>query len=336
MSMKELSFEQLVVDVRGQVTSFFQKYQHGVVLLFGATATGKTALSLQLPQISVINADSRQFFRQCTIVTDKLDLTQTDIPHYLIDTCDLTDCYTAGQRKKNATDAIEMIHDDGRLPCVVWGTALYMDLLYKNYTMPDVAPQSELRWQRERQEAQQPWSLHDLLQKIDPVSARDIHPHNTRYIIRALEIHAVTWQTKSALAQEREVQRPLLFVWLTRDIDDSLERIAGRVDEMIVWWMFAETKHLIAQVRRDSQALSSIGYREALSYLAHHDLSVRDILDQQGFVVQDIQTVAQLKEAIVVTTRQLAKKQRTWMRRYVRESEENPKKNVEYAFYQVR
>lgn len=334
--MINLTSSQLITHASSQAFSFFEKNKNWVVLLYWATATWKTALSLSLPQVSVINADSRQFFRWCDVVTDKIDVSKTTVPHYLINNRELWDSYTAWQRKKDASDAIMTIHTHWRLPCVVWGTGLYMDLLYKNYTLPEVPAQEHLRSQREEQEKKTPWSLHVLLTSIDPESAQVIHPKNVRYIIRALEIHAVTWEKKSDICREKPVEYPLLLLWLMRDPTETEKRIADRIDVMISHWMLDETRTLIQSVRRNSQALTSIWYRQALSYLYEHDDATKRILDLQWFTPLPIKNLWELKEQIIIATRQLAKKQRTWMRSYIRDSEENPKDGVEYMFCEVR
>lgn len=191
-----MHFDLLAQQALETVLSFKAQHPNGVVIIWGATATGKTRLSLLLAQhlpLEVISSDSRQIYRKMDIGTDKIspDI-RAKIPHHQIDILDPDQTYTAGQRKQ-ATDLLtDQILARDKTPFIVGGTGLYIDTIYKNFSMPDCAPDLALRSQLEQQEQENPGFLFAELSRIDPDEAQKLHPNSTRYLIRALEIYYST------------------------------------------------------------------------------------------------------------------------------------------------
>lgn len=143
--------------------------------------------------MEVISSDSRQIFRKMDIGTDKISAEiRAKIPHYQIDIVNPDETYTAGQWKEATDHYIDQILSKGQFPFIVGGTGLYIDTIYKNFSLPECPPDYELRAKLEMQEAQSPGFLHRELSKVDPEEAQKLHPNSLRYLVRALEIYQKT------------------------------------------------------------------------------------------------------------------------------------------------
>ena len=225
-----------------RIHDFFEKNPKGVAIIRWATATGKSSLSIETarhdPSIEIISADSRQIYTQMNIGTDTVsdDIIQT-IPHHQINIVDPDTTYTAWQRKEDVTAIITDIHNRWKKALIVWGTWLYIDTIYKNFAMPEVAPDMERREKMMEKEEQSPWFLMKQLQIVDPDEALKHHPNSLRYILRAVEIYEKTWTPKSVLAKQRPVQWPLLLLWLRREKEDTNKRINARIKQMVEEWL---------------------------------------------------------------------------------------------------
>ena len=235
---------------------------------------------------------------------------------------------------------IPQIQSRWKTPLIVGGTWLYVDTLYKNYSVPEVGADFDLRAKWDMMEIQEPWILRKKLFAIDPIEAKKHHPNSTRYIIRALEIFEKTGLTKTDAAKEQPVQRPILLIWLRREREDSNVRIAKRVGEMLQSWLIEEVKGLLAKwYTADLQAMHGIGYKEVVTYL--ESLSSRakwnedERSQEKGLGTRDQgwMTLEKLQELITIHTQQYAKRQRTWFKRYIADAENNPKENVVYKVY---
>ncbi|MFA7718014.1 MAG: hypothetical protein WC875_04835, partial [Candidatus Absconditabacterales bacterium] len=139
-----MEVEDIVQEARQEIQSFRDKNPTGVVIIRGATATGKSKLSILLSEYfdsEIISADSRQIFRSMDIGTDKvpLDIRQR-IPHHQIDIVDPDEKYTAGQWQKDVVRIVDDIHQRKKLPVIVGGTGLYIDTIYRNYSLPEAEP----------------------------------------------------------------------------------------------------------------------------------------------------------------------------------------------------
>ncbi len=308
--------------IKETVGSFYDKNPQGVVIIWGATATGKTSTSVKLSKFfdfEVISCDSRQIFRHMNIGTDKISQEiRSNLPHHQIDIIDPDGHYTAGQRQKDTIQTIDALHANGQRAMVVGGTGLYIDTLYKNFTMPDVSPDYELRNYLNEQEKKQPGWLHAELERVDPVSAAKIHPHCTRYLVRAIEIYKKTGIPKSEACRQLPVRWPLLMIGLWRNKKDTNHLIDRRIKEMIKEWLEDEVKNLLAMWFSPSlQSMQGIGYKETVSYLQWKRTRNQRINDLR------------------LATHSLAKKQRTRFRRYIRDGQNNPKENVQYHVYEL-
>lgn len=335
------------------IQTFKQQYHDGIVVFWWATATGKSRLSIEVArkraeyglQTDIISADSRQIFREMNIGTDKVSSTiLAEIPHHQIDIIDPDWFYTAGEWKKDVEKTIPTILERWSLPLIVGGTWLYIDTLYKNYSVPEVQPDYDLRAKREQAEATQQGLLRKKLYKVDPEEAKKHHPNSTRYIIRALEIFEKTGQPKSRIAQEQPVQRPILMIWLWREIHDTNSLITKRVEQMLQDGLIEETEALLTSWYSPTlQSMQGIWYKETIAYLWNQDdkkylfATIPDFEEdmQSLFWETPINSKEQLIWAISLHTQQYAKRQRTWFRRYINDAQDNPKENVIYELIEL-
>lgn len=307
-----------------QIQLLREQYPDLVVVIYGPTATGKSWLSLRLADIfakynqwvEIISADSRQVYRYMDIGTDKISQEDREkVPHYGIDLIDPDWEYTAHQRQQDTKQRISDIQSRGNIPFIVGGTGLYIDTIYKNFSLPpDVKANRSRREELDRLEAQQSWYLWNLLNSFDPDTAAEFHPKNTRYLVRAIEIYEQTGIPKSILVQEHPVDHPLLMVSLTRDLETANIMIHKRVEEMIERGLVEEVQWLLDRgYNLELQSMNGIGYRQTVQWLEDKNKNIIDLID-----------------TISLASVQYAKRQRTRFRRYKKDSLESLKKNVIY------
>lgn len=317
-----MEIEDIVQEAKQEIESFRSKHPDGVVVIRWATATGKSKLSILLStyfDTEIISADSRQIFRDMNIGTDKVsEELLTTIPHHQINIVNPDETYTSGQRKNDVYKIIPDILARKKLPMIVGGTWLYIDTVYKNFSMPDIPPDMALRDELFAREAQQEWILHKELMKLDPEEAAKLHPKSTRYIVRALEIFHKSGQTKTATFISQPPAWPLLMIGLRREKEDTNKKINARVREMVKWWLVEEVEWLLKKwYKKDLQSMQWIGYKEVVEYLEWR-CSYKDMEDR-----------------IMITTHQLAKKQRSRFRRYIAEGIQSPRENVTYKVWKL-
>jgi tRNA dimethylallyltransferase len=307
----------LIDSSRAEIEKFILKNPEWVVIIWWATATGKSSLSVELStffDIEIISSDSRQVFKYMDIWTDKISKEiREKIKHHQIDLLDPDKTFTAWEWKKSTEKLIPQIQKKWKLPIIVWWTWLYIDSIYRNFNMPNVIPDPYLREKLYKMEENQPWILFDRLQNIDPEEAMKLHPNSIRYIVRALEIYEKLWKTKTETAKQLPVKWPLLMIWLRREKEATNMRINKRVKEMLKWWLIDEVNSLIKMWYSDSlQSMQWIWYKEVVWY------------------IRGEYNIDKLEELIKRNTHRYAKKQRTWFRRYILDSKVAPKDNVKY------
>ncbi len=279
-----------------------------VLVLVGATASGKTATILRLAEqlpVEVISADSRQIYRYLDIGTAKPTLQERQrVPHYCIDIRDPDQTYSAGEFANDALRYIADIWSRGKLPCVVGGSGFYIHALcYGLFEQPPLPALRELRRQlQERLEQEGREALYEELCRVDPVSAARYPDRNPRRIVRALEFY---YATGIPLSQAHRIwtpaQRPFRTFWvgLAWERRQLYERINRRAEWMWHNGLVEETARVLQMgYTPDAPGLNTHGYKECIAYLF-------------GQLSAD--------EALALTqrrTRQYAKRQLTWFRRY--------------------
>lgn len=280
--------------------------EHPVICLMGPTASGKTALAVELAQrlpIQIVSVDSALVYKGMDIGTSKPDAaTLAQAPHRLIDICEPTEIYSAARFRDDATNAIDDIYRQGAIPLLVGGTMLYFKALLEGLSeMPQA--DASIRQQLEQQiVAQGITELHAQLQKFDPVAAEKIHSNDKQRIMRAIEIYQLTgkpishwWQEAKACALHRPVLK--IGIW-PKDRAVLHSRIEKRYDEMLAAGFEEEVKRLreTPGMHADLPSMRSVGYRQMWEYL-------------QGET--DYET---MRHNGIVATRRLAKRQLTWLR----------------------
>ncbi|MDW5378204.1 tRNA (adenosine(37)-N6)-dimethylallyltransferase MiaA [Halomonas sp. HP20-15] len=276
------------------------------ILLMGPTASGKTDLAMALRErlgAELISVDSAMVYRGLDIGTAKPSAAElARAPHRLIDIRDPSEPYSAAEFRDDAHREMREISDAGRIPLLVGGTMLYYrSLLGGVARLPaaDPALRAEFEaWAAERGLG----ALHEELARVDPESAARIHPNDPQRLMRALEVQRLSGRPMSALWREQQAET---FPWRTLSIglapaDRAVlhERIARRFDAMLEQGFLDEVIALRERgdLSPELPALKSVGYRQAWAYLdGQYDR-------------------ATLRDRGVIATRQLAKRQLTWLR----------------------
>lgn len=266
-----------------------------LIVICGATATGKSGLALHLAQrleTVIISADSRQVYREFDIGTAKPTLLEQQlVPHYLIDICEPTETLTVADYQQQAQDLIAK-HVN---PLLVGGTGLYLKAITRGLKIPRVAPHEELRSRLTELGQTQCYAF---LSQVDPVAAKKIHPHDQVRTLRALEVYYITGRPISAQQGENPPNYPILQLGLEWSRGALEKRIQHRTQKMIKIGFVAEVEHLVQKYGADLPLLNTLGYAEAKQYLTG-EIRLEEMI-----------------ELIVLHTRQFAKRQRTWFRRY--------------------
>jgi tRNA dimethylallyltransferase len=245
-----------------------------LIVLLGPTAVGKTELSLRLCEAfngEVVGADSRQIYRFMDIGTAKPSLAERQrVHHHLIDIRDPDQTLTLAEYQQLAYQTIDAIHQRGRIPFLVGGTALYIRAVVQGLRIPEVPPDPALRAVLEAELAQTGvGTLFQRLQMLDPATAAVIDAQNPRRVLRALEIVLLTGKSKVELEGASPPAYRILQIGLDRPRDELYQRVDQRVDAMIAHGLVAETQRLLAAgYQPPLPSISSLGYREIIAYLA--------------------------------------------------------------------
>jgi tRNA dimethylallyltransferase len=276
------------------------------LFLMGPTASGKTALACALSEqfpLELVSVDSALVYRGMDIGTAKPDpATLARYPHALIDIRDPAEPYSAADFRADALPAMEAIRRRGRIPLLVGGTGLYFRALQQGLSsLPEAVP--AIRQRLAEEAATQGWpALHRRLAQLDPVAATRIGPNDAQRLQRALEVIELTGRPLSEQQRggsgERFPWRVLKLALLPTDRAPLHARIAERFDAMLAAGFLDEVRALRARgdLHADLPALRAVGYRQAWEYL-------------DGQV-----DAATFRDKGVFATRQLAKRQITWLR----------------------
>ncbi len=279
-----------------------------VIVVCGPTASGKTALAVELAKEydgEVVSADSMQIYTDMDVASAKATPEeQQGIPHHLIGFLDPSESFSVADYVKVCDKAVRDIFSRGKTPIICGGTGLYISSFVDNITFDDSTQDYEFRERmREFSEENGAAALLEKLRQVDPETAASLHENNIGRIIRALEVYETTGHTISqAKAMSRNTPSPYEFIMLTIDYEnrDRLrERINRRVDIMMERGLLEEAKACFAQSNRPTAA-QAIGIKELYPYLRGE----RELAD----------CVEELK----LRTRQYAKRQMTWFRRDAR------------------
>lgn len=277
-----------------------------VLAIMGPTASGKTALALRLAKvwpIEIISVDSALIYKGMDIGTAKPSQAERQqVPHHLIDLIDPAQSYSAADFVADAKRLVEEILQRGRLPVLVGGTMMYFHALQQG--MADLpSADSVIRARLQAQYEQDPQVLHQYLKSCDPVAAERIHYNDPQRLIRALEVYEITGEALTSLqARQSSVNWDvnLLKIGLIPKSRERLhQQIQRRLETMYQQGFLDEVRNLFARpdLQADLPSIRSVGYRQAWCYLSGE-------YDQNTF-----------EQKALVATRQLAKRQLTWLRK---------------------
>lgn len=277
-----------------------------IICLMGPTASGKTNLAVQLTQrfpFDIISVDSAMVYRDMNIGTAKPSADILKIaPHRLINIRDPAEIYSAAQFREDALREIKNIIAQKKIPLLVGGTMMYFRILQQGLSsLPsaDILLREKLRDEGEKKG----WPfLHDYLKTIDPLSAERIHPHDSQRIQRALEVYELsgknltTWhQDNATLPLDYKIYNIAIA---PNDRNILHQRIAERFQKMLEEGLVEEVQQLFARgdLTLTTPAIRAVGYRQVWEYLLGH------------------LTYDEMREKGIIATRQLAKRQLTWLR----------------------
>lgn len=277
-----------------------------ILIIIGPTAVGKSKLAIELAKKldgEIISADSMQVYIGMNIGTAKPTAEELeDVPHHLINLIAPDKPWSVSDFVNNTKGLIDDIAKRGKLPIVVGGTGLYLNALIEGYSFPEIKKNDEVR-RRLEGESNSYGSLHlyEKLKKIDPDSAANIHFNDAKRIIRALEVYELTGKPMSKLRtkDEENINFKPIIIGLDMDRHELYKRIEARIDDMLAMGLVNEVRTLIKEGYDPKlTSMQAIGYKEVAEHL-------------HGKYTYD-----ELVNILKQNTRNFAKRQMTWFRRF--------------------
>lgn len=272
-----------------------------VLVVIGPTGVGKTKMGVELAKRfdgEVISGDSMQIYKDMDIGTAKVTQEEMDgIVHHCIDILDPKETYSVKDFQDTVRALIDDIQQRNKLPIIVGGTGLYIKGALYDYTFNET--EDDHQYYIEKYQDMDDLSLYDYLKSIDEKSALQLHPHNRRRVLRAIEIYEQTGQRKSDIieSQQHVCLYDAYFIGLTMERSLLYERINQRVDLMRQADLEKEVRELYEQgAKPDDQSMKAIGYKEWFAYF-EGNCSLEDVY-----------------ELIKQHSRQYAKRQYTWFK----------------------
>ena len=276
-----------------------------VVVICGPTASGKTALSIELAKTingEIISADSMQIYKDMNIGTAKpTEEEMQGIKHYLLDFVSPDERYSVAQYKNDAKKAIKEILQKEKIPIIVGGTGLYVDSLIYEIEYNDIKLDENYRKELEKIADEKGLkTLYNMAMQIDPKAMEKISKNDKKRIMRVLEIYKATGKTKTQQEIESR-QKPVEYDYkvfaINWDREKLYQRINTRVDIMIEQGLIEEVKNILNKYDTFPTAMQGLGYKEVVDYL------------------NGIYTKEEMIEKIKMETRRYAKRQLTWFRK---------------------
>ena len=276
-----------------------------VIVICGPTASGKTALSIELAKKingEIISSDSMQIYKDMDIGTAKPGKEEMQgIKHYLLDFVEPNQRYSVAEFKKDAEKAIEEILAKGKTPIIVGGTGLYVDSLIYGIEYQDIQLDEKYRQElEERVEKEGLDKLYEEAKEIDPQAIEKISQNDKKRILRILEIYKATGKNKTEQeieSRKKGVKYDYRVFAINWDREILYERINKRVDIMLEQGLIQEVEQLLQKYNQFPTAMQGLGYKEVVEYL-------------QGQTTKE-----EMVEKIKMETRRYAKRQITWFKK---------------------
>lgn len=276
-----------------------------VIVICGPTASGKTALSIELAKKingEIVSADSMQIYKDMDIGTAKPSIEEMQyIKHYLLDFVSPDERYSVAQYKKDAKNAIKEIIAKGKTPIIVGGTGLYVDSLIYEIEYNDI--ELDENYRKELEYLIDIKGLEELYKKaveIDPVAMEKISQNDKKRIMRILEIYKATGKTKTEQeieSRKNPVEYDYKVFAINWDREKLYQRINKRVDIMVEQGLIKEVENIVKKYNKFPTAMQGLGYKEIVQYI-------------EGNCTKD-----EMIEKIKMETRRYAKRQMTWFRK---------------------
>ncbi len=276
-----------------------------VVVICGPTASGKTALSIELAKKingEIVSCDSMQIYKDMNIGTAKPTKEEMQgIKHYLIDFVSPNERYSVAEYKKDAKKAIKQILQKGKIPIIVGGTGLYLDSLIYEIDYQDIEFDEYYRRKLDERVIKEGLeSLYEEAKKIDPEAVKKISKNDKKRILRILEIYHSTGKNKTDQEKEsrkNEIEYDYKVYALNWDREKLYERINKRVDIMVKKGLVEEVKDIYRKYDKFPTSMQGLGYKEVVEYLENK-------ISKEGMI-----------EKIKQETRRYAKRQLTWFKK---------------------
>lgn len=289
------------MDLSKQIKDFLKTAERPLIVILGPTASGKTAISLKIAKEidgEIISTDSRQIYKEMEIGTEAiLPKDQEGVPHHMLGIATPAKAISLAEYKDMALEIIDEIYSRNSIPMLVGGTGLYISAIAQDYDVPRIPPNEALR-KKLQKEAKEKGNhfLHDKLKKLDPEKAETIHPNNTRYVIRAIEV------IKGGGAQIEKTQNPAFdtfMIGIQWDREKLYDRINMRADSQVKRGLLEEVKGLVENKYDENlPSMSSLGVKEIIPY------------------IKGEKPIEECMEILKRNTRRYAKRQMTWFKRY--------------------
>ncbi len=290
------------MDLTKDLTSFIKSAKNPLIVILGATAAGKTDISLKIAREvdgEIISTDSRQIYQEMPIATDIIRTEeQKGIPHHMLAIKKPDEPFTLAEYTDVALEIIDQIYEKGHVPILAGGTGLYVSAITEGYDVPRAEPDEKLR-KKLHEEAEEHGAeyIHEKLKKLDPEAAASIHPNNIRYVIRAIEINKSTNSKKED--KKSQPKFDIFMVGIERPREEIYERINKRVDQQEDTGLLDEVKALVEKEYDEAlPSMTSLGVKEIIPY----------IKGEMG--------LPECLEILKRNTRRYAKRQMTWLKRY--------------------
>lgn len=276
-----------------------------IIVIYWPTWCWKTKKSIEIAKSinsEIIGSDSRQIYKYLDIWTWKVTEDEKQwIIHHMIDIIEPNQKYSVWQYKTDVESIINTIHNKWKIPLLVWWTWLYIDSIIYDFKIPKACEDIDLRNKLEEEASIYGKEfVYEKLVKIDPIYAKQLHPNNTRYVIRGIEIKTLTWHSKLDFREEKTLKYDTYFVnpydWNRKVLYENIDK---RIEEMFENYLIDEVKNILNMwYNKDDFWLKSIWYKEVIDYL---DSKI------------DLKTCIEL---VKKNNRNYAKRQLTWFRNY--------------------